>query len=403
MHCCRTYTVISRTLKKQVSVGWYVLRLPLINANIDRDHFTHAVMVQTFVWQNISLQPVWVSPVVFVNNYGTIQDSPVFQKTERCMKTIFLILIALHGLIHLFGFSKVFNLTAVSQLTLPISKTSGVLWLLATLLFLFTAVLFFLDKSTWWIPAILAVLLSQYLIFSSWQDAKFGTIANVIILLIAITGYGTWRFSGIYTNEVKAGITQTAGIPDELLTEADLQALPEPVKKYLRYSGALNQPKVHNFKVAFNGKIRKNEQSDWMPFTSEQYNFLGASSRLFFMKATMKSLPVAGFHCFKNGEAYMDIRLFSLFKVQYQSGKEMGIAETVTFFNDMCCMAPATLIDKRIKWLEVDGNKVKAAFTNNNITISAWLYFNDAGELVNFVSNDRYVINDGIQIGRAHV
>ena len=88
----------------------------------------------------------------------------------------------------------------------------------------------------------------------------------------------------------------------------------------------------------------------------------------------------------------MDIRLLSLFSVQYQSGKEMGVAETVTFFNDMCCMAPATLIDHRIQWLEVKGNTVNAAFTNNGITITAWLYFNDNGELTNFISDDRYAV-----------
>ena len=47
--------------------------------------------------------------------------------------------------------------------------------------------------------------------------------------------------------------------------------------------------------------------------------------------ATMMRLPVAGYHCYKNGQALMDIRLFSLFKVQYQQGNEMNIAETVTF------------------------------------------------------------------------
>ena len=108
------------------------------------------------------------------------------------------------------------------------------------------------------------------------------------------------------------------------------------------------------------------------------------------MKATMKHMPVTGYHRFKNAKAMMDIRLFSLFKVQYQAGKEMDISETVTFFNDMCCMAPATLIDKRIQWLKTEGNKVKASFSSNGITISAWLYFNSRGELINFVSDDRY-------------
>jgi len=85
---------------------------------------------------------------------------------------------------------------------------------------------------------------------------------------------------------------------------------------------------------------------------------------------------------------------FRYLKCSTKSGKEMGIAETVTFFNDMCCMAPATLIDKRIKWLDSDNSSAHAEFSNNGITITARLYFNDTGELVNFVSDDRYAAGD---------
>ncbi|GCC51773.1 hypothetical protein SanaruYs_20020 [Chryseotalea sanaruensis] len=175
----------------------------------------------------------------------------------------------------------------------------------------------------------------------------------------------------------------------------DIQHLPEPVRKYIRYTGSIGKPKVNNFKVEFTGKIRKNEQTEWMPFTSEQYNFMEIPTRLFFMKAVMKRLPIAGYHLYKNGDAYMDIRLLSLFKVQYKDGVEMDIAETVTFFNDMCCMAPATLIDERISWQVMDENMVKAAFTNNGITITAFLFFNEAGELINFKSDDRYNTDAG--------
>lgn len=59
----------------------------------------------------------------------------------------------------------------------------------------------------------------------------------------------------------------------------------------------------------------------------------------------------------------------------------MDKAETVTFFSDMCCMAPPTLIDERIVWEEVYGNSIRASFTYNYITISVWLYFNEQGEL----------------------
>lgn len=306
------------------------------------------------------------------------------------MKYIFSIIVFLHGAIHLLGFIKAFKLAEVEQLTMNISKISGGFWLLAFILFIVAGISYLAEIDWWYFIAIFAVIISTILIFSAWSDAKFGTIANLLILLVAIVGYGTSTFRSKYENDVKEGLNQNAHIQQSLLTEKDIEHLPEPVKNYIRYAGALGKPKVNSFRLEFTGKIRKDEQSEWMPFTTVQYNFIESTTRLFFMNAEMKNLPVAGYHCFKNGKASMDIRLFSLFKVQYQSGQEMDTSETVTFFNDMCCMAPATLIDKRIKWLKVDGNKVHAEFVNNNITISAWLFFNEKSELVNFISEDRY-------------
>jgi hypothetical protein len=176
-----------------------------------------------------------------------------------------------------------------------------------------------------------------------------GTLANALILLGLLAGFGTWNFSRGYKTDIQQGLNTVSGRTPALLTEADLMSLPTPVQRYLRYSGVVGKPKVTHFKVCFDGKIRKNEQSEWMPFTSEQFNFMEPASRCFLMKATMKGLPVGGYHKFDNSGAFMDIRLFSLVPVQYQGNKEMQVAETVTFFNDMCCMAPATLIDQRIQ------------------------------------------------------
>lgn len=310
------------------------------------------------------------------------------------MKAIFISILIIHGLIHLMGFAKAFKLTQIEQLTFGISKISGLFWFLTFLFFMLSGIAYFAKADWWYVLAFIGVLISTVLIITVWSDAKFGIIANVIILIVAIVSYGNSTFHSNYENDVKIGLKQTAMVPESILTEADIEYLPEPVKNYILNSGSVGKPKVNNFRLEFTGQIRKNEQAEWMPFTTVQYNFLESSTRLFFMKAVMKKLPVAGYHRFQDGHAFMDIRLFSLFRVQYQSGSEMDISETVTFFNDMCCMAPGTLIDKRIKWLEVVGNKVKAEFTNNNITISAWLYFNDKGALINFISDDRYAAGE---------
>lgn len=314
------------------------------------------------------------------------------------MKLFILFLFIVHGLIHLLGFVKGFGFTEVKQLTQEISKPAGATWLITSILFLLAALLSALKINHWWWIAYLAILISQILIFTSWQDAKFGTIANVILLVFTIIGMYTFQYHAQYKNDVKNNLRESAISKIDLLSENDLTPLPEPIKKYLRYTGCVGKPKVHNFKIKFAGKIRKNENEAWMEFNSEQYNFMENSTRLFFMKAVMKGLPVAGYHCYLNGLAFMDIRLLSIFKVQFQDGAEMNVAETVTFFNDMCCLAPATLIDSRIQWEQVNEKQVDAAFTNNGITIHAHLFFNENGELINFKSNDRYNYDAGARL-----
>ena len=71
----------------------------------------------------------------------------------------------------------------------------------------------------------------------------------------------------------------------------------------------------------------------------------------------------------------------------------MNQAETVTVFNDMCLLAPASLIDRRIEWESIDNLSTKATFTNGNIKISALLYFNEVGQLINFTSYDRITMD----------
>ncbi len=84
------------------------------------------------------------------------------------------------------GFAKANNYGNITQLTKDISKPMGGLWLLTAILFVAAIILFLRENDKWWIVGIIAAILSQALIFTVWQDAKFGTIANIIILIPAL-------------------------------------------------------------------------------------------------------------------------------------------------------------------------------------------------------------------------
>ncbi|MBE0677966.1 MAG: hypothetical protein IH592_04295 [Bacteroidales bacterium] len=187
-----------------------------------------------------------------------------------------------------------------------------------------------------------------------------------------------------------------AGITDrETLTGEDIQHLPAIVQKYLHYTGSIGKEKVSNFRAEFTGGIRSKSSEEFMPLKSVQYNFIGNPTRLFYIVAKKKGIPAKGIHLYRDQKAIMLVKILGLFTVVDAKGKEMNQGETVTLFNDMCFMAPATLIDRNIEWREIDAMTVDAKFTNGNISIGATLYFNEEGELVNFLSNDRFETTDG--------
>lgn len=308
------------------------------------------------------------------------------------MKTALAILLIFHGLIHFLGFSKAFNLAEVNQLTIQIGKSAGLLWLLTGLLFISAAILFLYKAEWWWMAAMAALAISQVLIMTSWQDARYGTIANVIIFIATIAGFGVWNFHRSFMLDSAAGVARTSALSKNLLTEADIQTLPLPIQKYLRVTGALYREKVNNVKISFSGEMRS-KSMDWFKFTTTQYNFFDTPTRLFYMNGKIKGLNVPGYHAYKNGTATMQIKPFGLISMVNEKGEALNKAETVTLFNDMCLLVPASLIDKRIQWEELDSQTVKAIFTCNGISITANLYFNNEGWLVNFISDDRIDIS----------
>ncbi|MGJ5641067.1 DUF6544 family protein [Formosa sp. S-31] len=306
------------------------------------------------------------------------------------MKIVFLSLVLFHALIHVMGFVKGFRFAELKGLTLPVSKPIGVLWLLSAVLFLIFSVLYATKGNYTWLLGLIAVFMSQVLISFFWKDAKFGTLPNIIIFIVSLMGLGAFQLREEFKSRVNSDFSETTILPTGILTEKDIAHLPVAVKNYLRYTKSVGQPKLKNFKAEFSGLMYSTPDDKGIPIKTIQYNFFKNPSRYFYISGTKMGLPVTALHIYQNETATFQVKLLNWFKVVDAKGKEMDRGETVTLFNDMCLIAPATLIDKRIAWESVNDTLVKASFTNGGITIKAALYFNKKHELVNFMSYDRY-------------
>lgn len=312
------------------------------------------------------------------------------------MVAAFAILLVVHGLIHLRGAAKAFGWGELPQLAGPIPPALGALWLASAGLFLASAVSLLFWPRGWWLIAACAVALSTVVILPSWTDAKVGALANAVVLTGAAFGFlsrGPFSLRAEYERDVADRVSAPA--VTALVTDADLDRLPPPVRRYLRLAGVVGQPRVHTFRARIHGRIRSSRHGRWMPLSAEQYNVVDPPARMFYFTASMFGIPVQGYHRYVGSAASMRVKAAALLPVAAATGPEMTQSETVTLFNDMCLMAPATLIDPSIEWSMIDARTVGARFANAGHTIRAELSFSDAGELRDFVSDDRYAVVSG--------
>lgn len=97
------------------------------------------------------------------------------------MKTAFIIFMVMHGLIHQLGFIKAFEFAEVKELKMPITRSSGIIWLITSVLFIVTAALYLSGSGLYIGFGVFGVILSQALIWRDWEDAKYGSIPNLIL------------------------------------------------------------------------------------------------------------------------------------------------------------------------------------------------------------------------------
>lgn len=299
------------------------------------------------------------------------------------MKILFVIILLMHGLIHLMGFLKAFGIMEISQLTQEISKPIGSFWLFVTLLYLVVSILFIFNKEWWWIPAIAAIVISQSLIILSWQDAKFGTILNIVILVVIIIGFAVWNFTMQTNKEINTLLSDEKSLVEEIVTDEMLHNIPSAVQDWLVNIGIVGKSKIHTVQLKQKGLMKlEPDQKKWSPALAEQYVTTDQPAFIWKVNMTMAPLiPVHGRDTFIDGEAEMQIKVAALFPVVNVAGNEKADESTLQRYLFEIPLYPSAALSPYIEWEDIDEFSAKATMTYNGVSGSAVYHFNKAGDL----------------------
>ncbi|WP_165267468.1 DUF6544 family protein [Fodinibius halophilus] len=301
------------------------------------------------------------------------------------------VIVLLHGFIHLMGFLKAYNLASIDQLVLPISRTSGLIWLGAFLLFIASVFLYLFQIDWWWIIAAVAVIVSQALIVTYWEDAKFGTVANVIIMAGGILGYGHWSFNAMVDRELDQFWN---GVASEQ-TEGDgkkIDDLPPVVQKWLNQSDINNQEAV---KLNQKGRLKTTPEGSWMLVEADQYVNVDSPEFLWIADVQMASyIHLAGRDKYKDGKGHMLIKLLSLFPVANAKGAKIDQATLVRYLAEIVWY-PRAATKEYIEWEQIEERKARATIENEGIITSGIFEFNKEGMPVQFEAERYYSRKEG--------
>ncbi len=304
------------------------------------------------------------------------------------MRLVLIILLGIHGIIHLFGFLKAFEIFQFNAITQPISRTFGLVWFITFILFVFTILLLIFKSEYWWLIGFSAVVFSQILIFNYWSDAKFGTIANLIILVSVMIAYSSFSYKNKILKERIFMLENSKNITEDVITEETISGLPYIVQQWLMNNGTIGKSPISNVHLVQELELKlKPEQSEWNYGTAEQYITVQPPSFNWSISTQMNSIfDVMGRDKFQNGQGEMIIKLFSLFPVAEAKNHEHINQATLQRYLAEIVWYPSAALSSYIKWDSLSEYSAKATMEYNGTKGSGEFHFDEKGDFKKFVA-----------------
>ena len=310
------------------------------------------------------------------------------------MRILFVALVIIHAAIHLLGFIKAFEIKEVKALTLPISKGAGIWWLLATILLICYVISFLYNCKYQWVIGFLAVVISQLLVIAFWKDAKFGTIANLIVLIVILVSFGKFQFKSMIEKETQIILESTSMKKNLLVTRQSIDSLPLPVKRWLLQCGAINKPFITTAKVEQTLQLKmKPDQERWLSATATQISNLQVPAFIWNVDVKMSSLlNFYGRDKLVDGSGAMLIKLNALFNIVNETGPKISEGSLQRYLGEMVWF-PTFALNEHISWQTVNDTTAFATLNYHGNEVSGTFKFNSEGDFVQF-STKRFMGNE---------
>jgi len=211
-------------------------------------------------------------------------------------------------------------------------------------------------------------------------------ILAFVLILVVVVGLAYWNFNGRINREITGLLSGAKPGAGTVVIQEMIKGLPEPVQRYLVYSGVLGKQIPRTIRLKQIGKIRQDEKSVWMKLEAVEY--YSTTPLGFIWKAFLptKRFPVTlGWDAYLDGRGSMLIKMLSLIPLVNATGSEIDQGSMMRYLNEMTWF-PAAFLGENISWKAIDDQSAEVTLADKGKSVSAVMYFDQEGKPIDFVA-----------------
>ena len=206
-------------------------------------------------------------------------------------------------------------------------------------------------------------------------------VAGVVGIATLVPFVARRRFRNLVAGDVRRLFSDAiSGTGPEQL-RARWNALPEPVRRHLRFAIRDGTPPIATARLQHDGFFRTKPGQRWLPIEGEQYFTTAAPG--FVWHATVRPLPLIWIEardCLVSGRGSMRVKLESIFPVADAAGPEIDQGASLRWLAEAAWF-PYGLVADAVSWEPIDARSARATLRSGGLPVSAILEVDAEGRL----------------------
>jgi hypothetical protein len=226
-----------------------------------------------------------------------------------------------------------------------------------------------------------------------------------IAALVVATGVGavlvgSRRFARLARTGVESLLRTSAPPLEGLITEEMLRGLPEPVRRYLSYTGVVGRPFVGTVRLAQVGRMQPNPGQPWFPLSAEEHYSVRPPGFVWDAALRLGPFPlVRARDTYREGAGNMLIKAAGVFPIADVVGPEMDQGSMMRYLSEMIWF-PTAFLGDNVSFEPVDDRSARVTLTDRGRTASATMFFDEIGRLTDFVAERYRTVEGGFALER---